>query len=293
VAIDVAAHLGMKLCDPDRPAIGPDGKSGYAPVGAEEHPSQGNGLIGPTCVVERPRDGKVIVAANGGTDLIYVPDGDAARIAEVASFLLGQDYVDALFVDGEPGAVPGALSLRDINLAGSALLPAPSIVVALKTFSRDPQDPVRSEVDVSDTTLQQGQGGHGSFGPADVTNTMIAFGVDFKRGFVDRSPASNADLPITLARVLGLTLPSRGKLRGRILAEAMVGGPPAVATTCGEVVSTPSKDGLRTALRFQTAAGVRYLDAAKKFSGPIVWGRAFDGLPCRLPKRGQKATPKR
>ena len=293
VAIDVAAHLGMKLCDPDRVAIGLDGQSGYAPIGPEEHPSQGNGLIGPSCIVEKPHDGKVVVAANGGTDLIYVPDGDAARIADVATFLLGQDYVDALFVDGPANAVPGALSLRDINLEGSALLPAPAIVVALKTFSRDPHDPLRSEVDVSDTTLQQGQGGHGSFGRADVTNTMIAFGPGFKRGFVDRSPASNADLPVTLAHILGLALPSRGKLRGRILAEAIAGGPPAVSATCGEAVSTPSKDGLRTALHFQTAAGVRYLDAAKKFSGPIVWGDSFDGLPCTPPRRDPKATTKR
>ena len=222
-----------------------------------------------------------------------MPDGDAARIADVAAFLLGQDYVDALFVAGPAGAVPGALSLRDINLAGSARLPAPAIVVALKTFSRDPHDPLRSEVDVSDTTLQQGQGGHGSFGRADITNTMLAFGADFKHRFVDRSPASNADLPVTLAHLMGLTLPSRGRLRGRVLGEAIAGGPAGVATTCGEAVATPGKDGLRTALRFQTAAGVRYLDAARKFSGPVVWGDSYDGLPCTLPRRGPKATPKR
>jgi len=292
VAIDLAAHLGLKLCDPDRAGLGLDGHAGYAPVGAEEHPSQGNGLIGPSCIVNSPRDGKVIVAANGGTDLIYVPDGDAARIADVATFLLAQDYVDALFVDGPGHAVPGALSLRDINLAGSARLPAPTIVVALKTFSRDAHDPLRTQVDVSDTTLQEGQGGHGSFGRADVTNTMIASGPDFKRGFFDRSPASNADLPVTLAHLLGLTLPSRGRLRGRVLSEAIAGGPPAVGATCGEAVSTPSKEGLRTALHFQTAAGVRYLDAAKKFNGPIVWDDAFDGLPCNLSKRGPKARAK-
>jgi hypothetical protein len=211
----------------------------------------------------------------------------------VATFLLGQDYVDALFVDGPPQAVPGALSLCDINLKGSARLPAPSIVVALKTFSRDPRDPLRTQVDVSDTTLQQGQGGHGSFGRADVTNTMIAFGPSFKRGFVDRSPASNADLPITLAHLLGLALPSRGKLRGRILGEAIAGGPSAVTVTCGEVISTPSKEGLRTALRFQTVAGVRYLDAAKKFTGPIVWGDSFGDLPCTPPRRDPKATTTR
>ena len=293
VAIDVAAHLGLKLCDPDSALIGVGGVQGFAAISADGHPTLGNGLIASNCTMATPKQAKVVVAANGGSDLIYVPDGDRATIDDVATFLLRQDYVDALFVDEARNTVPGALSLRDINLAGSALLPRPAIVVALKTFSRDPHDPLRTEVDVSDTTLQQGQGGHGSFGRADVTNTMIGFGPGFKRGFVDRSPASNADLPVTLAHLLGLTLPSRGKLRGRVLSEAIAGGPPAVSATCGEAVSTPSKDGLRTALHFQTAAGVRYLDAAKKFSGPIVWGDAFDGLPCTLPRRGPKATTKR
>jgi arylsulfatase A-like enzyme len=280
VAIDVAEHLKMQLCDPDRWFIGINGVSEYAPIGAEEHPALGNGFIAPSCEALGPRDGKVIVAANGGTDLLYVPDGDAARIADVATFRLAQATVDAVFVDGVPSAVPGALTLRDINLEGRARFPAPSIVVALKTFSRDPHDPVRTQVDLSDTTLQQGQGGHGSFGRADITNTMIAFGPDFKRGFVDRSPASNADLPVTLARILGLALPSRGRLRGRVLSEALAGGPPAVGATCGQAVSAPGKDGLRTVLHFQTAAGVRYLDAARKFSGPIAWGASLDAPPC-------------
>jgi hypothetical protein len=232
----------------------------------------------------------VIVAANGGTDLLYVPDSDPARIADLATFLLGQDYVDAVFVDRPAGAVPGALTLRDINLQGSALTPTPSIVVALKTFSRDPQDPIRSQVDVSDTTLQAGQGTHGSFGRADVTNTMIAFGPDFKRGFVDSAPASNADIPLTLARLLGLVLPSRGKLRGRVLLEALAGGPPTTRSTCGQAVSPPTKEGLRTALHFQTASGVRYLDAAKKLSGPVSWGDSVGALPCSPPARGPTAT---
>lgn len=290
LAIDVAQHLGMKLCDPDQIVPLLDGGTAYTPIGREEHPSLGNGFIGPSCLGRTPRDAKVIVAANGGTDLIYVPDGDAARIADLAAFLLAQDYVDAVFVDRPPGAVPGALTLRDINLEGSALTPRPSIVVALKTFSRDPRDPLRTQVDLSDTTLQQGQGGHGSFGRADVTNTMIAFGPDFKRGFVDGAPASNADIPLTLARILGLTLPSRGRLRGRVLTEALAGGPSVTASTCGEAVSTPTKEGLRTTLHFQTAAGVRYLDAAKKLSGPGGWGDWVDALPCSPPARGPTAT---
>ena len=73
VAIDLAAHLGLKLCDPDRVGLGLDGKSGYAPIGPEEHPSQGNGLIGPSCIVNGPHEGKVIVAANGGRNSFTCP----------------------------------------------------------------------------------------------------------------------------------------------------------------------------------------------------------------------------
>jgi hypothetical protein len=270
VAIDLAAHLGLPLYDPDR---------NNARVGADEHPAAGNGLIGAT-----PSEPKVIVAANGGSDLVYVPGGDAARIADLAAFLMGQDYVDGVFADAATGTVPGALSLRDINLDGSARTPKPSLVVALKSFSRDPRDPLRTQIDVSDSTLQEGQGMHGSFGRADTMNTMIAFGPDFKHGFVDRAPASNADLPITAARLLGLKLPSRGKLAGRVLSEALAGGPASVSSACAAVTSPPTQDGLRTVLHAQSAAGVRYLDAAQKATGAVSWGTWVADLPCGPPR---------
>ncbi len=265
VAIDLAAHLGLPLTDPDRSAR----------VGADGHPAAGNGLIGAD-----PTAPRVIVAANGGADLIYVPAGDQATIADLAAFLMGQDYVDGVFADAAAGAVPGALTLRDINLDGSARTPKPSLVVALKTFSRDARDPLRTQIDVSDTTLQHGQGMHGSFGRADTMNTMIAFGPDFKRRFVDRAPAGNADLPITLAHILGLTPSANGKLAGRVLTEALAGGPASVPSACAELASPPTKDGLRTVLHVQAAAGVRYPDAAKKSAGPVSWGAWQADLPC-------------
>ena len=280
VAIEVAAHLELPLCDPDEARVGAGGLTEFAQISAGRHPALGNGLIASSCQMETPKQARVVVAANGGADLIYVPDGDRATIADVAAFLLRQDYVDGVFVDGAENAVPGALTLRDINLVGRALLPRPAIVVALKTFSRDPKDPLATQIDVSDTTLQQGQGTHGSFGRGDVTNTMLAYGPDFKRGFVDRAPASNADIPQTLARIVGLKMPSRGRLAGRVLGEALVGGPATTPSTCGELAASPTKEGARTALHFQRAAGVRYLDVAKKVAGPIVWGDWVDDLPC-------------
>ena len=55
-----------------------------------------------------------IVAANGGSDLIYVPDRKAATVQRIIAFLTTLDYVGGIFVDDMYGAFPGALpSWRD------------------------------------------------------------------------------------------------------------------------------------------------------------------------------------
>jgi hypothetical protein len=53
---------------------------------------------------------------------------------------------------------------------------------------------------------------------------MAAAGPAFKSGFVDRAPASNADVARTTAGILGLEFEDKGKLAGRVLTEALVGG---------------------------------------------------------------------
>lgn len=53
---------------------------------------------------------------------------------------------------------------------------------------------------------------------------MVAIGPDFKKGFMDETPVSNADVGKTLAEILKLDIPIKGKLIGRVLSEAMSGG---------------------------------------------------------------------
>ena len=65
---------------------------------------------------------------------------------------------------------------------------------------------------------------HGGFSRGETLNFMAAIGPDFKAGFVDPAPVSNADVGKTLARVLGLNISAKGKLQGRVIAEAMPGG---------------------------------------------------------------------
>jgi hypothetical protein len=78
VALDLAHALNMPLIDPD---------DGYKTIGEAQHTKFGNGLIGG----DRNKP-KVVVAVNGGSDLIYIPDGDKSVAKQVVDALLTQDY---------------------------------------------------------------------------------------------------------------------------------------------------------------------------------------------------------
>jgi hypothetical protein len=135
---------------------------------------------------------------------------------------------------------------------------------------------VRCTVEVADTILQEGQGMHGSFSRADTWNFMAMQGPDFKAGFVDPAPASNADVGRTIAHVLGLDISDKGKLVGRVLSEALPNGAlPQVRSRV--VISEPAANGLATVLNVQAVGDVRYFDAAG-FPGRTV-GLSATPLP--------------
>jgi hypothetical protein len=92
-------------------------------------------------------------------------------------------------------------------------------------------------------------------------NFMAAIGPDFKRGFVDEAPVSNADMGQTLTRLLGLKIPFKGGLMGRVADEALPDGAmPAV--TAATLRSSVSAAGLQTVLEYQQVGSTRYFDAA-------------------------------
>ncbi len=262
VALDLAHALDMPLIDPD---------DGYKTIADGAHTKAGNGLIGGD--KDKP---KVVVAANGGSDLVYIPDGDKATAKRVVDFLLTQDYVSGLFVDSKLGKFPGTLTLDDIALEGSAITPHPAIAVNFRSFDTVCGEPVRCTVEVADTVLQQGQGMHGSFSRGDTWNFMAMQGPDFKSKFVDPAPASNADLGRTIAQLMQLDVHDKGVLVGRVLSEALPNGtvPP---VTSKVVTSEPAANGLVTVLDMQTVGTTRYFDAAG-FPGRTV-GLTATALP--------------
>ncbi len=247
VAIDLAHALGMALLDPD---------SKNAPVGPGSYPVRGNGLIGGD-----PSHPLVVVASNGGSDLIYLPTGDKALAARVVEALAAQDYASGLFVDEGLGRLPGTLPLSAVALQGTAVTPMPAIALNFRTFALGCADPTTCGAEVADTGLQQGQGMHGSFSRADTRNIMGAAGPSFRAGFEDPAPASNADIGKTAASLLRLHIPDKGKLVGRVLSEAMPDGA-MPEWTHGEVRSEPDNAGHVTVVLTQTVGDTRYFDAA-------------------------------
>jgi hypothetical protein len=247
LAIDLAHDLGLGLFDPDAKG---------AKLAANAFPSRANGLIGTD-----PAKPDVVVAANGGSDLVYLPGGDKALARTVVEALSRQDYVSGLFVSAALGPIPGTLPLSAIALDGSALTPMPAIVVNFRSFSTGCSDPTTCGVEVSDTGLQQGQGMHGSFSRADTRNVMGAMGPSFRAGLASPVPASNADLGKTIARILDLAISSRGTLVGRVLTEALVNGS-TPSVTEHTVQSEPDPAGQVTVLKYQSVGQTRYFDVA-------------------------------
>ena len=219
----------------------------------------------------------MIVAANGGSDLVYLADtlspSKARRLARaLVRALVSEDYVSGLFVDeARVGAIAGALSTRSIEVAGSAVTPHPAIVVNFQSFTTGCEQPTLCTAMVADTILQQGQGMHGSFSRADTWNFMAARGPDFRTQFVDHAPTSNADIGMTIAKLLDVTPMRRGQLVGRVLSESFRGNdgaePPAARTNT--LVSRAAADGLKTTLKTQSIGSAVYFDAAG-FTGRTV-----------------------
>ena len=263
LAIDLAHALGLPLFDADAP-VSSGGVTRYVPVDPSRPTSADSRqrpLIGSALLGGQLRDAKVIVAANGGSDLIYIPSADPQLARRIVDVLSRQDYTGALFVDSHLGRIPGTLPMSSIALEGTARTPQPAIVVAFKTFLREPGN-LLSAVQIADTTLQEGQGSHGSFGRDNTLNNMAVFGPDFKRDFVDRLPVGNADIAQTAAHVLGLTLATKGGLRGRVLFEALNHGTGGNSPSLRTEVAPDSVGGKTTVLQFQQLEGRRYFDAA-------------------------------
>ena len=214
-------------------------------------------------------DDDVVIASSGQAVALHVKDHDLARIIKMVVYLQNQPWCGVIFTAaaraGAPeGRVPGTFSLEYARLGGHAR--SPDLVF---TF---PWSSERNRHGVPGTDYNQAASGatgpvttdtanHGGIGPWTIRNTMLAWGPDFKRGTVVRTPSSNVDVAPTLAFLLGM----RGVLAGmdgRPLFEALAVGPdeekvPMEVRTL-QVVNGP----YGAALQVSEVPGRRYIDKA-------------------------------
>jgi hypothetical protein len=185
--------------------------------------------------------------------------------------MVQQDYVAAIFVDDSLGPIPGTLPMSDIGLVGSAKTPRPSIIVSFRSYSTGCANAELCAAEVAETSLQQGQGIHGSLSRANTHNFMAAIGPDFREHFFDPAPVSNADLAPTLAKIFGFDLGGNGKLMGRVIDEARRDGGKPPAFSPAVVTSQPAANGFTTVLHVQHVGAQTYYDWAGA-PGRVVTG---------------------
>jgi hypothetical protein len=57
-------------------------------------------------------DPRVVIAANGGADLIYISDGDKGLAGKIVKALIVQDYVSGLSIEGSAVFPAGCRHIR-------------------------------------------------------------------------------------------------------------------------------------------------------------------------------------
>ncbi len=209
-----------------------------------------------------PDSSDVVLASSGQAVALYVEAHDRERIGRLARFVHSQEWGGVVFTagrdSGDPrGAVEGTFSLELIHMASRER--GPDLVFTFPWSSR----PNAFGVPGSDVANVSGGAtpyisDHGSMSPWNVRSTFLAWGADFKERTIVRAPAGNVDVTPTILALLGIAEAER--LDGRVLAEALDGGPDPEQVAVGTRVHTVTAGGYRAALQLSEVDGRGYVD---------------------------------
>jgi arylsulfatase A-like enzyme len=183
--------------------------------------------------------GAVVVAANAGSDYLFVPDGNIDTVKAAVVSLQSRPQFGAIFVSDKYGEVTGTLPMSLIKTETSGKGRAPDIIVS---FSYDESVVVAGKSGVSYASSINRRGDHGSFSPTDTHISLMASGPDFKSGLHDTLPTSNLDIAPTVARILQFSMPDA---QGRVLEEALRSG---VQVSQYEVLNKTRRSSTKTGL---------------------------------------------
>ena len=162
--------------------------------------------------------GGVVVANNGGAVLFYSSPRDRETVVSLVAWLMSQPWCGNLTIAERAGSIPGTLPAA---LVGGEGLRAPDVAMSFRWSPN--ANPAGYAGAIFSTGGVAGQGQHGSMGRSELHNILFARGPDFKDNQVVNVPSGNIDLAPTILELLGL--PSVEGTEGRVLGEAVSGGP--------------------------------------------------------------------
>ena len=184
--------------------------------------------------------GAIVVAANAGSDYLFVPDGDLNSVKAAVVSLQGRLQFGAIFVSDKYGDVAGTLPMSLIKTENPVTGRGPDIIVS---FNFDETVSVAGRPGISYASSVNRRGDHGSFSSTDTHISMMAHGPSFKSGLYDTLPTGNVDIAPTVARILTFNMSS---IQGRVLEEALKGGPRVTEYT---VLDKPYRSSKKTGLK--------------------------------------------
>jgi arylsulfatase A-like enzyme len=218
----------------------------------------------------------VVLASSGQAVALHVEGRDADRIARLARLIQSQDWGGVVFTAGGApgdwqGAAAGTFSLELIHAASSE---RGADLVATFPWTSAP-----NAHGVAGTDLACVSGGaklyasdHGSMSPWNVRNTLFAWGPRFKRRTTVRVAAGNVDVTPTVLALLGVDQAAGASgegavaLDGRVLSEALEGGPDPERVTQETRVLTTEAGVYRAAIQLSEVDGRRYVDKSWRIS---------------------------
>ena len=213
----------------------------------------------------------VVLASSGQAVALHVECRDADRIARIVRFVQSRDWGGVVFTAGmavgDPrGAVAGTFALELIHVANAER--GPDILFTFPWTSNP------NAFGVAGTDLANVNAGgaplpsdHGSMSPWNVRNTLVAWGAGFKTRTTIPVPAGTVDVTPTILALLDID--ERDGVDGRVLSEALAGGPDVEHVGVDTRVHTTEAGAYRAAIQISVIEGRRYIDKS--------W-RCTDGL---------------
>ena len=207
---------------------------------------------------EDAEPGEVMVVGLGGSAFLYVVDHKEDVVLRLVDFLQSTEVAGVIFSRlGKDGHVEGTFPLSAVRMdIGDG---APDVVVSFKW--NDEKNEFDTPGYVWSEGSKRGAGTHASLSKYDMHNTLIGWGPDFRPGFIDDFPSSNADVAPTILSILGIKPPQ--SMDGRVLGEALVNGKTPAGTPKTETAKVSRDIGLRhweQYLKTTTFDGAFYVD---------------------------------